>query len=92
MTSTADVRTVDDLEALADIISSNAKIIKSFFIQEQIPNLSFHQDSPLGFPEAPSNVQEARETLLDASRKINQLVNGPMEHLFWHSVAVSTIL
>lgn len=92
MANTAsDIRSLDDLEGLADIISSNAKIIKGFFTEAQIPALSFNQNAPLGFPDSPSQVQEARQKLLDASKKINQLVAGPIDHLTWYCGIVSNL-
>ncbi|KAK2614108.1 hypothetical protein N8I77_000963 [Diaporthe amygdali] len=79
------IRAIDDLEDLANVILANAKTVKSFLSNNNIPPPSFSVDAPLSFPDSPRNVREARSQLLDASKKIQQLVMGPRDHLFWYS-------
>lgn len=87
--SIPDIRALEDLEQLAEIISSNAKKVKGFYTNSHIPPPSFDKDSPLGFPDAaPLDVHEARRNILDASSKINQLAKGPIDHLIWLSASV----
>lgn len=82
------IRAIDDLEDLANVILANAKTVKSFLSNNNIPPPSFSVDAPLSFPDSPRNVREARSQLLDASKKIQQLVMGPRDHLFWYSCLV----
>lgn len=82
------VRTVDDLEDLANVILASAKTVKSFLSDNKIPAPSFSADAPSSFPECPQGVREARSQLLDASKKIHQLALGPIDHLFDYSCSV----
>lgn len=82
------IRAIDDLEDLANVILANAKTLKSFFMDNNIPAPSFSVDAPSSFPESPQGVREARSQLLDASKNIHQLVLGPIDHLFDYSFSV----
>lgn len=82
------IRAIDDLEDLANVILASAKTIKSFLTDNNIPAPSFSADAPSSFPECPHGVREARSQLLDASKKINQLALGPIDHLSDYSCTV----
>lgn len=82
------VRKIDDLEDLANVILASAKTVKSFLSDNQIPAPSFSVDAPPSFPECPQDVLEARSQLFDASKKINQLTLGPIDHLLEYSCSV----
>ena len=93
MANPGSVRAIEDLEQLAELISSNAKTIKAFLKDSGIPPLSLNKDGPISFPAtAPEPIQAARRDLLDASSKINQLVNGPADHLIWFAGAVCDLI
>lgn len=85
------VRAIDDLEDLANVILVNAKTVKSFLSDHNIPPPSFSVDAPSSFPECPQGVREARSQLLDASKKIHQLALGPTDHLFDYSFSVRRV-
>lgn len=82
------VRAIDDLEDLANVILASAKTVKSFLSDNNIPPPSFSVDAPSSFPDCPHDVREARSQLLDASKKIQQLALGPIDHLFDYSCSV----
>lgn len=76
----------------ASTISANAQIIDDFFrSNDAIPRPSFTPDGPIGFPVPPqvTQIHAARETLLDAARKLYYLALGPVESLFELAVRVS---
>lgn len=82
------VRSIGDLEDLANVILASAKTVKSFLSENNIPAPSFSADAPSIFPDCPQRVQEARNQLLDASKKIHQLALGPIDHLFDYMCSV----
>lgn len=82
------VRSIDDIEDLANVILANAKTVKSFLSGNELPAPSFSVDAPFSFPDCPQDVRKARSQLLDASKKIQQLALGPIDHLFWYSCSV----
>jgi len=71
-------------------ISENAKIIEEFLTSNRIPRPSFAPDGPIGFPVPPhvTHIHQARESLLDAARKLYYLALGPVDSLFELSVRV----
>lgn len=87
-TAKLNVRAINDLEDLANVILASAKIVKSFLSDNNIPAPSFSVDAPSSFPECPQGVRDARSQLLDASKKIHQLALGPIDHLFDYSCSV----
>ncbi|KAG8168186.1 hypothetical protein KVR01_003875 [Diaporthe batatas] len=76
------VRSIGDLEDLGNVILASAKTVKSFLLDNNLPTLSFSSGAPPSFPDCPQHVREARNQLLDASKKIHQLALGPIDHLF----------
>lgn len=82
------VRSIGDLEDLANVILASAKAVKSFLSDNNMPPPSFSSDAPSSFPDCPQDVQEARSQLLDASKKIHQLALGPIDHLFEYMCSV----
>jgi len=77
---------LDDLEHLAEIVSSSAKVIKTFLASNNIPQPSFLVDTSLGFPsDVPEDVQVARRELREASSRIHDLATGPIESTIWLS-------
>ncbi|KAL2292765.1 hypothetical protein FJTKL_07836 [Diaporthe vaccinii] len=79
------VRAIDDLEDLANVILASAKTVKSFLSDNKIPAPSFSVGAPSTFPECPQDVRDARNQLLDASKKLHQLALGPIDHLIDYS-------
>ncbi|KAF3403574.1 O-methyltransferase bik3 [Penicillium rolfsii] len=73
----------DLLSELASSISSNAQIVSKFLQSEGHSAPSFEGDaaSTVVPATAPTNVQVAREALLEASMKMFQLASGPREYL-----------
>ncbi|CEO58344.1 hypothetical protein PMG11_03074 [Penicillium brasilianum] len=73
----------DLLNELASSISSNAQIVSTFLHSEGHQAPSFNRDaaSTVVPATAPTDVQKAREALLEASMKMFQLASGPREYL-----------
>jgi 6-hydroxytryprostatin B O-methyltransferase len=73
----------DLLSELASSISSNAQIVSTFLQSEGYNAPSFGRDaaSTVVPATAPSEVQAAREALLEGSMKMFQLASGPREYL-----------
>jgi 6-hydroxytryprostatin B O-methyltransferase len=73
----------DLLSELASSISSNAQIVSTFLHSEGHSAPSFGRDaaSTVVPATAPTDVQVAREALLEASMKMFQLASGPREYL-----------
>lgn len=73
----------DLLSELAGSISSNAQILSTFLRSEGHSAPSFGRDaaSTVIPATAPTDVQVAREALLEASMKMFQLASGPKEYL-----------
>jgi 6-hydroxytryprostatin B O-methyltransferase len=71
------------LTELASSIATNAQVLSTFLQSEGHPMPSFERDAaPKTIPaSAPSEIQAAREALLDASMKMFQLASGPSEYL-----------
>ncbi|KAI7788544.1 O-methyltransferase [Diaporthe eres] len=84
------VRAIDDLEDLANVILASAKTVKSFLSDNKIPAPSFSVGAPSTFPECPQDVRDARNQLLDASKKLHQLALGPIDHLIDYSCSSGT--
>lgn len=73
----------DLLSELASSISSNAQIVSTFLHAEGHTAPSFDRDaaSTVIPATASTEVQKAREELLEASMKMFQLASGPREYL-----------
>jgi 6-hydroxytryprostatin B O-methyltransferase len=71
------------LNEIASSISTNARVLSTFFHAEGHPIPSFERDAPPKTvpASAPGEIQVAREALLDASMKMFQLASGPSEYL-----------
>ncbi|KAG0644952.1 O-methyltransferase [Hyphodiscus hymeniophilus] len=71
------------IEAYADEICSAAKIIAGYCALEKIPQPSFEPHAPSVTlpPSAPTHVLEARQRLIGAAAKIQQLATEPSEFL-----------
>ena len=74
----------------ASSISENAKIIEEFLTSNGIPRPSFTPNGPIGFPVPAdvTHIHQARESLLDAARRLYYLALGPVESLLELSVRV----
>ena len=66
-----------DIKELASLILKNATIYETYFMSHGLPAPSFEADA---FPEAPlpAEVVAARETILEASTELQELVRGPV--------------
>ena len=71
------------LEAYAEDICSAAKAISGWCVLEGIPQPSFDPQAPAITipPTAPQSVLNARQQLITASTKVQQLATEPSEYL-----------
>ena len=78
------------LDVLAARLTSSAKIVDTF-CSRSYPHPTDNGMSPgRVLPvDAPESVRRARQTLLEASQEIQQLVSEPSEYLEQHQVHVS---
>ena len=72
-----------DLETLAETILAASKTIKTYFTENDLPQLSFSPEAPLEFPSSSEEIQIARRNLREASKRIYDLATGPGEHIRW---------
>lgn len=82
------------LTEIASTISANAQLIEEFLNFNGLPQPSFALDGPPGFPVPPSaaHIYQAHDLLLDAARKLTDLVRGPVDSLFEVAARVSIVL
>ncbi|KAF3931385.1 O-demethylpuromycin-O-methyltransferase [Dactylella cylindrospora] len=75
------------LSELAAQISANAKIVEDYIESQGLPYPSFAADGPSNFPvpltPETSQIHEARQALLTASKHIYDLTTGPNEFVRW---------
>lgn len=73
------------LTELTNIIATETKKIDQFFAKNSIPHLSFDPDAPADFPVPSSNaeIQEARRTVVNATKELHDLMVGPRETIRW---------
>ena len=74
-----------DLTEVAGQISKNAAFLKEFLEGRGLPQPSFAADAAPGFP-SPTNeptIQTARESILEDTKTLFDLVLGPVERLKW---------
>ena len=71
------------LQTYSNAISSAADIITEYCTSNDLPHPSFRPDAPkVTIPlTAPLAVQDARQTLIDAATKIQQVVTEPTDYL-----------
>jgi 6-hydroxytryprostatin B O-methyltransferase len=71
------------LETLVQDLNMQAKTFAEYLHANGLPEPSFERDAPILnlSPEAPAEIQIAREKLMDAALQIFQLVAGPGEYL-----------
>ena len=67
----------EDLEKLAETCLAAAKSIKSFLADNGHKPMSFDQNGPSSFPQAPPEVQLARLTMKEAAHRLKALVSEP---------------
>ena len=76
---------VQDLTEIAGRISKNAAFLKGFLDAQGLPQPSFAADAAPEFPN-PTNeptIHVARESILEDTKILFNLVLGPVEHLKW---------
>ena len=74
-----------DITEISDRISKNAALLKDFLNARSLPQPSFDADAPSRFPN-PNNevfVQFARESILEDTKTLFDLILGPVEYLKW---------
>lgn len=75
---------------LAGIISSNTSKVDEYLRQNVLPQPSFEIDGPVNpIPDAPEEIEKARDSAVEASIELQQLLQGTDSLLFPH---VSTVL
>ncbi|KOC18723.1 putative O-methyltransferase [Aspergillus flavus AF70] len=57
--------------------------VNAFLVANGQPQPSFDRDAPPVFPEAPADIQAARQQILDACQTIYDALVGPSEYLRW---------
>ena len=72
-----------DLEELAETCLATAKTIKTFLASNGHAHMSFDEDGPSAFPNAPLEIQQARGTLRMAAKALFDLVTGPDDFFKW---------
>jgi len=74
-----------DLTEISDRISKNAAFLKDFLIARGLPQPSFDTNAPSDFPKSEKEVvvQFARESILEDTKTLFDLVLGPVERLKW---------
>jgi 6-hydroxytryprostatin B O-methyltransferase len=74
---------LSELERIAKDITSAAKFITAHCDLNFVPHVSLAPDGPDSsvLRKAPVNVQKARQTLISAAMKIQQLATEPTEYL-----------
>ncbi|KAJ4422984.1 hypothetical protein N0V82_002378 [Gnomoniopsis sp. IMI 355080] len=82
-----DVSELSALDQAAHEASAAAKFISSYCELSGIPNPAFGPEGPDATPlrDAPVAVRDARQRLLGAALKLQQLATDPAEHLSWLS-------
>jgi len=75
----------EDLEKLAETCLATAKTIKEYLSSNGLPQMSFDQNGPAFFPQANTEVQNARAQLRVAARALYDLASGPDEVVSWHA-------
>jgi len=78
------------LTELTNIIATETEKIDQFFAKNGIPHLSFDPDAPADFPVPSSNaeIQEARRTIVNATKELHDLMVGPRETIRWMAWSV----
>ena len=81
------------LQTYANTISSAADVITDYCTSNDLPHPSFRPDAPpITIPlTAPLAVQDARQTLIDAATKIQQVITEPADYLPRLAVHVRSI-
>lgn len=81
------------MEKLSSIISANVSIVREYLHSSSYPEPSFDRESPsTTLPAAaPENIRVARQALIEASLKLQQLATGPSEFLPNLAVGVSCV-
>ena len=62
---------------LAAQIQDNTVKVDHYLQSKNLPSPSFHVDGPVDFQIEDGEIQKARETALDASLELHQLLLGP---------------
>ena len=73
----------EDLVELAEICATNAKLIKEYLSNNGHKQMSFNENGPAKFPQAPLDVEAARAQLRTAARRLYDLASGPEDILCW---------
>ncbi|KAI5849925.1 O-methyltransferase-domain-containing protein [Tricharina praecox] len=80
------------LTAIATEILKHAQALDVYIAEHDLPQPSFDRDGPAMFPlpgHAPDSLHKARTALMDASKTIYDLTEGPTNSVMWGSIAVS---
>ena len=62
---------------LAAQIHENTTKVDQYLLSRSLPSPSFHEDGPVDFEIEDEEIQKARETALDSSLELHQLLLGP---------------
>ena len=62
---------------LAAQIQDNTAKVDQYLQKKGLPSLSFDEDGPVDFKIEDEEIQKARETALDSSLELHQLLLGP---------------
>jgi hypothetical protein len=75
---------------LTNIIATETKKIDQFFVDNNLPYLSFDPNAPADFPVPSSNaeIQEARRAVVNATKELHDLMVGPRETIRWMAWSV----
>jgi hypothetical protein len=83
--------TPPSLTKLAESILANSKVIESFLFTNNLPQPSFDANGPKNFPVGVEHTEiyNARNALVDATKELRDLVIGPRDTLNWMAINVS---
>lgn len=81
------------LTQLAKSILASAQLLEEFLSSNNLPQPSFDASGPKNFPAGADNaeIHAARHALLDATRKLRDLVTYPTDTLRWMIMNVSNV-
>ncbi|KAL3422651.1 o-methyltransferase [Phlyctema vagabunda] len=74
-------RKTSDLVELAAVITRETEKLNGYLRDRGLPTPGFDIDSPLNFPSLPADIKRARESVVQATKDLNDLVTGPEESI-----------
>lgn len=85
----AAMSTSSQMTMLSTVIATETEKLEKYLMRSGLAQPGFDVTAPGDFPKLPADMQQSRQTIINATQELSSLVRGPREHVRWSVWGVS---